>query len=149
MLSITEMFRIGVFYPDLTPDFSYDDCPEFWQNNKININVLNMRKEDYMKNIQISSYVGIALDVIVEIVAFYFVWFGLKYSWGMRGLYRDSNDELGPWLLCGRYYGPFRPFRGFGKFKFILIKIILGFGLSFADTITGAIQTFYFIHLKF
>ena len=96
-----------------------------------------------MKNIQVSSYVGIALDVIVEIVVFYYVWYG-----GMRVVYLCSEDELGPWLLCGRSYGPFRPFRGFGKFKFILIKIILGFGLSFADTITGAIQTFYFIHLK-
>ena len=100
-----------------------------------------MGNEDYMKNIQVSSYVGIALDVVVEIVFFIIVWRGRnKYeSDGMRGVYRNSKDELGPWLLCGRYYGPFRPFRGFGKVKFILIKIILGFGLSFADTITGVI----------
>ena len=145
------MFRIGEFYPDLTPDFSFDDCPQFWQNNKIKINVLNMGNEDYMKNIQVSSYIGIALDVIVEIVVFYYVWRGKWYyiEGGMRGVYRNSKDELGPWLLCGRRYGPFRPFRGFGKFKFILIKIILGFGLSFADTITGEIRTFYFFHLQF
>ena len=137
------MFRIGEFYPDLTPDFSYDDCPTFWQNKKININVLNMGKEDYMKNIKISSYIGIVLDVIVEIAAFFCVWLI-----GMESVFRHSEDDIGPLLLCGRYYGPFRPFRGFGKVKFILIKIILGFGLSFADTITGAIQTFYFILLK-
>ena len=103
-----------------------------------------MGNEDYMKNIQVSSYVGIALDVVVEIVVFIIVWQG-----GLRWVYKSSKDELGPWLLCGRSYGPFRPFRGFGKFKFILIKIILGFGLSFADTITGEIRTFYFFHLQF
>ena len=114
------MLRIGEFYPDLTPDFSYDDCPEFWQKNKINISVLNMGKEDYMKNIQISSYVGIALAVIVEIIAFYYVWRGRSYydeDTGMKTVYKNKSR--------------------FGKIKFIIVKIIIGFGLSFADTIIG------------
>ena len=75
-----------------------------------------------MENIQISSYVGIALDVIVEIVVFIIVWQGHSDNddeddGGMREVYRNKNR-------CG-------------KLKFIFMKIILGFGLSFADTITG------------
>ena len=126
------MFRIGEFYPNLSPDFSYDNCPQFWQDHKIQIDVLNMGNENYMKNIQVSAYVGIALDVIVEIFMFYHIWQG-----GMRYVYRLSEDEIGPWALFGRSYGPFKPFAGFGKMKFILTKIIFGVGLSFADTITG------------
>ena len=90
-----------------------------------------MGNENYMKNIQISAYVGIALDVIVEIVAFYYVWRGpssyeydpydeypmMVYDTGMRTVFKNKSQ-------CG-------------KFKFIIIKIIIGFGLSFADTITG------------
>ena len=91
-----------------------------------------MGNENYMKNIQVSAYVGIALDVIVEIFMFYHIWQG-----GMRYVYRLSEDEIGPWALFGRSYGPFKPFAGFGKMKFILTKIIFGVGLSFADTITG------------
>ena len=120
------MLRIGEFYPDLTPDFSYDDCPEFWQNNKININVLNMGNEDYMKNIQISSYVGITLAVIVEIVAFYYTWRGASY-------YDEDNDLM----VYGGMRTVFKNKSLCGKIKFIFIKIIIGFGLSFADTITG------------
>ena len=85
-----------------------------------------MGNENYMKNIQFSSYVGIALDVIVEIVAFYYVWRGHYF-------YDQYTDQM-------VYYGMGRVFENkslCGKIKFIIIKIIIGFGLSFADTITG------------
>ena len=81
-----------------------------------------------MKNIQISSYVGIALAVIVEIVAFYYVWRGgLSY-------YDEDNDRMVYW---GGLRMVYKNKNLSGKIKFIIMKIIIGFGLSFADTIIG------------
>ena len=117
------MFRIGKFYPNLTSDFVMAECPEFWRSKKIKINLLNMKDEDYIDNMQISAYVAIGLDLLVGIGSFLVVW---RFS-QLRLVYRRSHDKCGPFEL----------FVGFGKMKFILFKIILAFGMPLADTITG------------
>ena len=74
----------------------------------------------------IAAYVAIGLDLLVGIVAFTLVW---KYS-DMPWHYLNSEDKL-----CG-----LKLFRGFGKMKFIITKIIIGFGFitgSLLDTIMG------------
>ena len=109
------------------------DCPEFWKSTKIQINVLNMGEEDYMDNIQISAYIAVGLDILVGIGGFLIVW---KYS-KMRVYYIISGDKLGPWTLFGCTVGPFSPFVGFGKFKFVVLKIILAFGVPALDTLMG------------
>ena len=76
-----------------------------------------------MKNIQVSAYVGIALDICVEIAVIILVWL---FS-NMKTVSNNCKDEL----------GPFRLFTGFGKIRFVFTRIILGFGLTFADTLTG------------
>ena len=122
------MFRIGKFYPNLTSDFDMAKCPEFWRSNKIKIKLLNMKDEGYMDNIQISAYVAIALDLLVGIGSFVIVW---RYS-KMRDVYEDSEDKCGPFEL----------FRGFGRMKFILFKVILAFGMPLVDTIMGKDKLF-------
>ena len=71
------MFRIGKgdgkFYPNVTSDFDMADCPPFWQTRKIEINLLNMKDEEYMDNIQMSAYIAIALDLLVGIGSFLLV----------------------------------------------------------------------------
>ena len=112
------------------------DCPIFWKSTKIKINEFNMGEEDYMDNIQISAYIAVVLDILVGIGGFLIVW---KYS-KMRSVYNNRrlvNDELGPWSLFGCTVGPFSPFVGFGKVKFVLLKIILAFGVPALDTIMG------------
>ena len=89
------MFRIGKFYPNLTSDFVMAECPEFWRSHKIKINLLNMKDEGYMDNIQISAYVAIGLDLLVGIGSFLVVW---RFS-AMRRVYKDSG--CGPWSLFG------------------------------------------------
>ena len=141
------MFRIGKFYPNLTSDFDMAKCPEFWRSNKIKINLLNMKDEGYMDNIQISAFVAIGLDLLVGIGSFVIVW---RFS-EIREVYKNSEDELGPWSfpsfvpwpllgpwsLFGCSVGPFKPFNGFGRLKFILFKVVLAFGMPLVDTITG------------
>ena len=84
------MFRIGKFYPNLTSDFVMAECPEFWRSHKIKINLLNMKDEDYMDNIQISAYVAIALDLLVGIGSFWIVW---RFS-KMSLIYKNSGWSL-------------------------------------------------------
>ena len=127
------MLRIGIFYPKVSSDFDMADCPPFWRSRKIEINSMNLKDQGYMKNLQISAFIAIGFDFIVGIGSFVLVW---KFS-NMRKLYNKSTDELGPWSLFGRSLGPFSPFTGFGKFKFILTKIILGLGMPLFDTCTG------------
>ena len=117
------MFRIGKFYPNLTSDFDMAQCPEYWRSRKIKINLLNMKDEDYMDNMQISAYVAIGLDLLVGIISFLIVWGCSRMRW----VYEDSKDEC----------GPFKLFRGFGRLKFILFKVVLAFGMPLVDTIMG------------
>ena len=131
-------FRIGLFYPNLTSDFDMADCPPFWQTRKIEINLLNMKDEEYMDNIQLSAFVAIALDLLVGIGSFLFVW---NFS-NMPAFFRNSKDEVGPWSKFGCTIGPFTPFVGFGKVYFVITKIFLGFGMPLADTVTGKRQLF-------
>ena len=123
------------------------DCPEFWRNRSIKINLMNLKDEGYLKNLKISAFIALGFDLIVGIGSAVLVW---KYS-DMRMLYNKCSDELGPWSLpCsgpwplfgpwslfGRPVGPFTPWAGFGKFKFLLFTIILGFGMPLIDTCTG------------
>ena len=109
------------------------DCPKFWKSTKIQINELNMGEEDYMDNIEVSAYIAAVLDILVGIGSFLIVW---KFS-KMRLVYNKSEDKLGPWTLFGCTVGPFSPFVGFGKFKFVVLKIILAFGVPALDTIMG------------
>jgi len=81
-------------------------------------------------------------DVIVGIISFFFVW---RYS-NMNIFYKNSSDELGPWSVFGWcHFGPFKLFPGFGKFKFIVMNIILLFGLPLMDSISDA---FYYGRLE-
>ena len=116
-------FRIGKFYPNVSSDFDMADCPEFWRNRSIEINLMNLKDEGYLKNLQISAFIAISFDLIVGITAGVLVW----HNSGMKETYENSENKLGPFEL----------FRGFGKFKFILTKIILGFGMPLIDTCTG------------
>ena len=100
------------------------NCPEFWKSQKIKINVMNLTDVESVNINSIAAYVAIGLDLLVGIVAFSLVW---RYS-GMPDVYRNSKDEI-----CG-----LKLFRGFGKMKFIITKIIIGFGfISLLDTIMG------------
>ena len=70
------MFRVGLFYPNVTSDFDMADCPQFWQNRKIEINLLNMKDEEYMNNIQVSAYIAIGMDLLVVLNQLHFiVWY--------------------------------------------------------------------------
>ena len=117
------MFRIGLFYPNVTSDFDMANCPPFWQTRKIEINLLNMKDEEYMDNIQVSAYIAIALDLLVGIGSFIIIWrtTNLRYLWTI------SKDTLGPFKMC----------RGFGKVKFFITTICIGFGMPLVDTALG------------
>ena len=126
------MFRIGKgdgkFYPDVTSDFDMADCPPFWQNQKIEINLLNMKDEEYMDNIQQSAFIAIGIDLLVGIGSFINIW----RTTGLRTMWSNSKDRLGPLKLC----------RGFGKFKFFITKILLGFGMPLVNTVLGKRKLF-------
>ena len=122
------MFRIELFYPNVTPDFDMADCPQFWQTRKIEINLLNMKDEEYMDNIQVSAYIAIALDLLVGIGSFIFIW----RTTDLRTIWSNSEDKLGPLKMC----------RGFGKVKFFITKILLGFGMPLVDTALGKRKLF-------
>ena len=81
------------------------NCPEFWQSQKIKINVMNLTDVESVNINSIAAYVAIGLDLLVGILAFTFVWRNSK----MPDVYRNSEDKL-----CG-----LKLFRGFGKMKFI------------------------------
>ena len=102
------MFRIGLFYPNVTTDFDMADCPPFWQSRKIEINLLNMKDEEYMDNIRMSAFIAIGMDIVVGIGSFIFIW----RTTGLR------------WICISN------------PFKFIT-KILLGFGMPFVDTALG------------
>ena len=132
------MFRIGLFYPNVTSDFDMADCPPFWQTRKIEINLLNMKDEEYMDNIQVSAFIAIALDLLVGIGSFIIIW----RTTGLPTIWSKSKDEVGPWSLFGCNIGPFKMCRGFGKFKFFITKILLGFGMPLGDTALGKRKLF-------
>ena len=116
------------------------DCPEFWRNRSIKINLMNLKDEGYLKNLKISAFIAIGFDLIVGISSIVLVWkFSMREAYSFlceRSNFNSYDDKLGPWLLFGLSLGPFSPFTGFGKFKFILTKIIL-FAMPLIDTCTG------------
>ena len=85
--------------------------------------MLNMKDEGYMDNIRMSAFIAIALDLLVGIGSFINIWrtTGLIYMWS------NSEDRLGPLKLC----------RGFGKLKFFITKIVIGFGMPLVNTALG------------
>ena len=107
------MSRIGKFYPNITSDFDMADCPPFWRNRSIKINQMNLKDQGYLKNLKISSFIAIGLDLIVGVSSGVLIW---RYS-DMKKVYKRTL--------------------GFGKFKFILTTIIFGFGMPLFDTCTG------------
>ena len=113
------IFRIGLFYPNLTSDFDMADCPQFWQTRKVEINLLNMKDEEYMDNIKVSAYIAIALDLLVGIGSFIFIW----CTTGFRDMWRNSGG-------------------GFGKFRFFITKIVIGFGMPLVNTALGKRKLF-------
>ena len=136
-LRIHSNFRVGVYYPPLESNFSpIADCPKFWRDKKIKINVLNITNENYIENIQKLAYIGLGINVLVSIACFIIVW---RYS-RISIAYKNTN---GPFFeLGGRQILP-----GFGKVKFVLVKIILVFGWPLVDSILGktltAVMTYY------
>ena len=140
--------RIGQFYPNLTTSFSHDQCPPFWRNNKIKIKLLNMTEDGYMENIKTSAYVAIGLDVFLGIAFFTLIW----KKTNLQAVFMKAKDEYGPWWmlcgcslwLCGCRVGPIRCITGFGKVRFIIVTIILGFGLPLLDTISGEFKPRHF-----
>ena len=83
-----------------------------------------MEKEKYMKNIQVSAYVGIALDICVVICAFVFRCLSVV----QMSFIEFEESPRSRWIR---------------RIKFIFINIFLGFGLSFIDTLTGKSNTLY------
>ena len=94
------------------------NCPQFWQTRKIEINLLNMKDEEYMDNIRMTAFIAIGMDIAVGIGSFI-------YIWRTTGL---------PTMLSNS--------RGFAKFKFLIMKIVLGFGMPLADTASGKRKLF-------
>ena len=86
-----------------------------------------------MDNIRMSAFIAISLDLLVGIGSFLYVW----NRSDMQTVFRNSKDEVGPWSLFGCTIGPFIPFAGFGRFKFFVTKILIGFGLPLVDTVLG------------
>ena len=100
------------------------DCPPFWQNRKIEINLMNMKDgEPSNDNIQMKAFIAIGLDLLVGIGSCIYLW----RKTGLRTIWKNSEDKL----------GPFKMFRGFGKFRFFITKILIGFGMPFVDTALG------------
>ena len=131
------LFRIGTYYPELTADFSFDDCPEFWQNRKVTVYVMNLKNADYMNNVQVAAYTAIGLDILVGILSLVFNW----CSGALKKHYNKSEDKLGPLkIICGFQLGPFQMCHGFGKVKFLVFTIIIGFGMPLTDTVSGVIK---------
>ena len=126
------MFRIGKgngnFYPNVSSDFDMNECPAFWRNQKIKINLLNMKDEHYMDNIRMSAFIAIGMDLLVGIGSFLLIWYGSD----MPTVYKNSKDKLGRFTL----------FAGFGRFKFFITKILIGFGLPLVDTALGKRKLF-------
>ena len=114
------------------------DCPRFWQTRKIEINLLNMKDEEYMDNIQVSAYIAIALDLLVGIGSFIIIW----RITGLPTIWNKSKDEVGPWSLFCCTIGQFTPFVGFGKSKFFITKILYAFGMPLVNTALGKRKLF-------
>ena len=105
---------------------------------------MNLKNADYMNNIQVAAYIAIGLDLFVGIL-----WFVITLRSGaLKKHYNNSEDTLGPFRI---------PCRGFGKVKFLVFGIIIGFGTPLTDTISGKIKFqnhdvrgklshFYFFH---
>ena len=105
-----------------------------------------MRDEGYMENIEISAYVAIGIDIFVGISFFVHIW---RKS-NLKAVYMNTKDEYGPWVLFGRFsVGPYRFFTGFGKIRFILMEIIIGFGMPLIDTISGASKVLTCFYISF
>ena len=87
---------------------------------------MNLKNADYMNNIQVAAYIAIGLDLIIGILSFVLNWClgDLKYH------YNTSEDTL----------GPFQMFSGFGRSKFLVFTIIIGFGMPLTDTISGKLK---------
>ena len=46
------MLRIGTIYPNVSSDFDIADCPAFWRNRTVKINLMNLKDGDYPKNLK-------------------------------------------------------------------------------------------------
>ena len=120
-------FRIGDFYPPLKTDFNQTrDCPIFWRDKKIKINLLNMANEDYIDNIQLLAYVGLGINILVSIACFVLIW---RFS-RISTAYKQENGPL--FEICGRKILP-----GYAKIKFAFFKIILVFVWPLVDSVLG------------
>ena len=98
---------------------------------------MNLKNADYMDNIQVAAYIAIGLDIIVGILSLVLNW---RYAELWKN-YENSKDTLGPYkMFCGFQLGPFQMCRGFGKAKFLVFKILIGFVMPLIDTISGKIK---------
>ena len=84
---------------------------------------MNLTDVESINKNSIAAYVAIGLDLLVAIVSFILIWICtgtyLGSQTGMQVVYRKSKGKL-------------------GKMKFIITKIIIGFGFfSILDTIMG------------
>ena len=59
-----------------------------------------MKDEEYMDNIQVSAYIAIALDLLVGIGSFIFIW----RTTSLRDMWRNSTFKLCGFTLCRYYY---------------------------------------------
>ena len=58
--------RVGTFYPESDEPFDLiANCSSFWHDKKLKIHPMNFTSEEYMDNIQIASYIGMSLNIIV------------------------------------------------------------------------------------
>ena len=110
--------RIGTIYPNVSSDFDIADCPSFWRNRTVKINLMNLKDGDYPKNLKITAFIAIGLDLFVGIC---FTVLVLRYI-PKKEEYQTSS--------------------GFGKFRFILTKFILLFAMPLIDTCTSEKKLF-------
>ena len=105
------MLRIGTIYPNVSSDFDIADCPAFWRNRTVKINLMNLKDGDYPKNLKKTAFIAIGLDLFVGIGLTVLIF---------RYILKKVEEES-----------------GFGKFRFILTKFILLFAMPLIDTCTG------------
>ena len=105
---------------------------------------MNLKNADYMDNIQVAAYIAIGLDLFVGILSLV-----LNWRYALKDHFKNSKDTLGPYkMFCGFKLGPFQMCRGFGKAKFLVFTIIIGFGKPLTDTISGKITYSYWVYAQ-
>jgi len=78
--------RIGLFYPKVS-DFNMKNCPRFWQDQKIDIRLLNLTEAKFMDAIpRQTPYIVIAASLSIGVLSFVYVW----HSSNLQNFYKKK-----------------------------------------------------------